>query len=35
VRRVVAALEGLGPVSVEERTMTEESISFALPKEAL
>ena len=35
VRRVVAALEGLGPVTVEERTMTEESISFALPKEAL
>jgi 4-hydroxy-3-methylbut-2-enyl diphosphate reductase len=33
VDRLVAALASLGPVEVEERTTTSESIQFKLPKE--
>jgi 4-hydroxy-3-methylbut-2-enyl diphosphate reductase len=33
VRRLVDAIGGLGPVEVEERTTTTESIQFRLPKE--
>ena len=33
VHRLVAALASLGPVDVEERTQTTESLRFRLPKE--
>jgi 4-hydroxy-3-methylbut-2-en-1-yl diphosphate reductase len=33
VRRVLAALGGLGPVDVEERAVTVESVRFGLPRE--
>jgi 4-hydroxy-3-methylbut-2-en-1-yl diphosphate reductase len=33
VREVIAALEGLGPVVVEERPLHEESVTFSLPVE--
>ncbi|MBM3677984.1 MAG: 4-hydroxy-3-methylbut-2-enyl diphosphate reductase, partial [Actinobacteria bacterium] len=33
VRRVVDEIAGLGPVSVEERTMTTEAIQFSMPRE--
>ncbi len=33
VRRVIDELAGLGPVTVEDRTVAEESIQFNLPKE--
>ena len=33
VDRLVAALRGLGPVDVEERTTTTESVSFRIPRE--
>ena len=33
VREVVEALETLGPVGVEERRTTEESVRFALPQQ--
>jgi 4-hydroxy-3-methylbut-2-enyl diphosphate reductase len=33
VRRVIDELAGLGPVEVEDRTMTTESIQFNLPRE--
>jgi 4-hydroxy-3-methylbut-2-en-1-yl diphosphate reductase len=35
VDRIVGALGGLGPVTVEERTTTTESIQFRVPKEVL
>jgi len=35
VDRIIAALGGLGPVTVEERTTTTESIQFRVPKEVL
>jgi 4-hydroxy-3-methylbut-2-enyl diphosphate reductase len=35
VDEVVAALRGLGPVTVEERRVTEETIRFTLPKEVM
>jgi 4-hydroxy-3-methylbut-2-enyl diphosphate reductase len=33
VQRVVAEIAGLGAVAVEERTMTQESVRFGLPRE--
>jgi hypothetical protein len=33
VDEIVAALSGLGEISVSERTTTTESIRFGLPKE--
>jgi 4-hydroxy-3-methylbut-2-en-1-yl diphosphate reductase len=33
VGQIVAALAGLGPVEVNERVTTTESIHFSLPKE--
>jgi 4-hydroxy-3-methylbut-2-enyl diphosphate reductase len=33
VERVVAAIAGLGPVSVEERSTTSETVQFTLPAE--
>jgi 4-hydroxy-3-methylbut-2-enyl diphosphate reductase len=33
VQRVVAAIGGLGPVTVEERSVRTESVSFPLPME--
>ena len=33
VEEIIAALSGLGPVSVSERVTTTESIRFSLPKE--
>ena len=33
VQEIIAALSGLGPVSVSERVTTTESIRFGLPKE--
>jgi 4-hydroxy-3-methylbut-2-en-1-yl diphosphate reductase len=35
VDRIIGALGGLGPVTVEERTTTTESIQFRVPKEVL
>jgi 4-hydroxy-3-methylbut-2-enyl diphosphate reductase len=35
VDEVVAALGGLGPVTVAERRLTEEQITFTLPREVL
>jgi 4-hydroxy-3-methylbut-2-enyl diphosphate reductase len=32
VQRVIDELAGLGPVTVEERTLTEETVHFALPR---
>jgi hypothetical protein len=33
VREVVAAIASLGPVTVDERTLLDENVSFPLPPE--